>query len=390
MPLAVGLSAAGPEIIALSPKVRASFAGASPQSDWLPLTAMRRALNVAVRRIRGEALLYSPVPGHAGLRRQLTLLANHWGADFSSDELIVTAGATQALRLALRATCRPGEVVAVESPTYFGQLILLEALGLKALEVPTDPATGMDISALAALLERFSVGAVIACPTVQNPLGTIMSLAAKRALVALLERARIPLIEDDVYGDLAYGHSRPPACKAFDSCGNVLYCSSLSKTLAPGWRTGWIAAGRFRDRVLQLRWEESLAGSGLIEAALSEFLASGEYRRHLRRFRPRIETAVRAVTARVEASFPAGTRISRPTAGYLLWIELPQTIDVRALSRRALSEGISVAPGQMFSPRAQYTHHFRLSCAQSVSPQLLGALDRLGELCHEAQRCSHD
>ncbi len=380
-PYEVGLSASAFDITSVSRDVRVSFAGASPHPDWLPLGGMRRALNVAMRRAAGDGLLYSPAPGYGGLRHQLTLLARSWGADFSSDEVVVTAGATQALRLALRVTCRAGDIVAVESPTYFGLLTLLEGLGLKALEVPTDPRAGMDIAALATTLEQYSVAAVIASPTVQNPLGTIMPLASKRALVAMLERKGVPLIEDDVYGDLAEGRTRPPACKAFDGTGNVLYCSSVSKTLAPGWRTGWIAAGRYTGQLMKLRWEESLAGSPVLERALAEFLASGDYRRHLRKFRSRINTAVKAIAARVQACFPAGTRISRPLGGYLLWVELPAAIEAREVYSRALSLGIGIAPGQIFSPRAQYAHHLRLSCAQSVTPELLHALDRLGELC---------
>jgi DNA-binding transcriptional MocR family regulator len=382
-PRAVGLSATAFDITSASRGMQVSLAGASPHPDWLPLGAMRRALNAAVRRAKGNALLYSAVPGDERLRHQLALLAHSWGADFSRDEVTVTCGATQALRLALRVTCRAGDIVAIESPTYFGLLTLLESLGLKALEVPTDPVSGMDVAALAALLERYPVAAVIASPTVQNPLGAIMPLESKRALVAMLESARVPLIEDDVYGDLAGAAARPPACKAFDGTGNVLYCSSVSKTLAPGWRSGWIAAGCYADRVLRLRWEESLAGSPVLEWALAEFLASGDYRRHLRLFRPRIDAAVKAIAARVQAGFPPGTRISRPAAGYLLWVELPVTVDAREVYARALSLGIGIAPGQIFSSRAQYTHHLRLSCAQFVSPKLLHALDGLGAVCCE-------
>jgi DNA-binding transcriptional MocR family regulator len=382
-PQTVGLSATAFEITSAARGMPVSLGAASPNPDWLPLGALRRSLNTALRRATGNALLYSAVPGDEGLRHQLALLGNAWGADFSREDVIVTHGATQALRLALRVTCRAGDIVAVESPTYFGLLTLLESLGIQALEVPTDPVSGLDVPALGALLERHAVAAVIASPTVQNPLGAIMPLAAKRALVSLLERARVPLIEDDVYGDLAAGATRPPACKAFDGTGNVLYCSSVSKTLAPGWRGGWIAAGRYADRVLALRWEESLAGSPVLERALAEFLASGDYRRHLKVFRPRITTAVKAVAARVQAGFPPGTRISRPVAGYLLWVELPETVDAREVYSRALSLGIGVAPGQIFSPRAQYTHHLRLSCAQIVSPKLLHALDQMGALCCE-------
>jgi DNA-binding transcriptional MocR family regulator len=194
---------------------------------------------------------------------------------------------------------------------------------------------------------------------------------------------KTPFIEDDVYGDLVSGEPRAPACKAFDESGNVLYCTSVSKTLAPGWRMGWIAAGRYYERVLRARLEDSLAGPPLIEAALAEFLASGEYERHLRRLRPKLQMGVRAVAARVEASFPEGTRISRPDAGFLLWIELPRSVDALKVHARAMAEGISVSPGQLFSPQSSFTHHLRLNCANELTPQLLRAVDRIGEICRE-------
>jgi DNA-binding transcriptional MocR family regulator len=276
--------------------------------------------------------------------------------------------------------------VAIESPAYFGLLLLLQSLGLKALEIATHPTHGLDLQHLAVALRRQRVAAVVACPTAQNPLGTVMSIDDKRRLVELLEAAGVPLIEDDVFGDLAGEDARPPGCKAFDLSGNVLYCSSISKSMAPGWRIGWIAAGRFHERVLQMRWEESLAGSPLLEAAAAEMFARGEYRRHLRRFCPKVTGAVKAVAARVEASFPSGTRIARPAAGFLLWIELPPEVDAFAVHHHALEAGISVAPGHLFSAQGQFTHHVRLSCAAPVTPPLLRAVDVLAGICAEQVR----
>ncbi|MDR3509645.1 MAG: PLP-dependent aminotransferase family protein [Caulobacteraceae bacterium] len=362
----------------------APLGAALPDPDWLPVAALQRALNSAARRLGNGSQTYSPPPGRADLRRQIALRAADWGARFGPEDLIITAGETQAMRLALRATCRPGDVVAVESPTYFGVLLLLESLGLKALEIPTDPRDGLDVEFLAQAIARRRPAAVIASPTVQNPLGASLSLEAKRALVALLTRADIPLIEDDVYGDLGPGDPRPSACKAFDEAGIVIHCSSLSKTLAPGWRIGWIAAGRYHAEVLKARLEESLAGPPLLEAALAEFLAGGDYDRHLRRFRPKIQAGVRAVASRAEAQFPQGARISRPTAGFLLWVELPAHIDALEIHRRALAEGISVSPGQLFSPQSSFSHHLRLNCANEPTPRLLRAIDRLGEICAKA------
>ena len=307
-----------------------------------------------------------------------------WGALFGADNLIITAGATQALRLALRAVCQPGDAVAIEQPAYFGTLLLLEDLGLKALQIPTDPVEGLLLAPLEEALQRHRPAAVLASPTVQNPLGASMPVARKRDLVALLAGMGIPLIEDDVYGDLAGDAQRPPACKAFDRCGNVIYCSSLSKTLAPGWRIGWIAAGRYHSTVLQARMAGEWAGAPLIEAAASELLASGDYDRHLRQLKLRIAQGMQAIIAQVETSFPPGTRVAAPEAGFLIWVKLPSKIDALEVHRRALALGIGVSPGPLFSPGAAELQNFlRLNGANEPTRHLLKAVEQLGRLCHD-------
>jgi DNA-binding transcriptional MocR family regulator len=279
--------------------------------------------------------------------------------------------------------CQPGDAVAIEQPAYFGTLLLLEDLGLKALQIPTDPIEGLLLAPLADAINRHRPAAVLASPTVQNPLGASMPVARKQELVALLERAGIPLIEDDVYGNLAGDGQRPPPCKAFDQRGNVIYCSSLSKTLAPGWRIGWIAAGRYHPQVLQARMAGDWAGAPLLETAASYVLASGDYERHLRRLKVRVEKGVRAVIARVEASFPLGTCVTAPEAGFLLWVELPHPINALEVHRRALALGIGVSPGPLFSPGAELQNFLRLNCANEPTAQLLNAVDQIGAICDE-------
>jgi len=385
-PQLITMAALARSVFSGSDQVIAPLGAALPDASWLPVAELQRALNAAARRIRGGAQTYSTPPGRADLRRQIALRAAAWGARFGSDDLVITAGETQAMRLALRATCRAGDTVAIESPSYFGILLLLESLGLKALEIPTDPRRGLDVELLASAIDRHHPAAVIASPNVQNPLGASLSAEAKQALVDLLIRTDTPLIEDDVYGDLGPGEPRSPACKALDEAGIVLHCSSLSKTLAPGWRIGWIAAGRYHERVLNARLEESLSGTPLFEAALAEYLAGGDYDRHLRRLRLKIQGGVRAIASRVEETFPEGTRFSRPDAGFLLWVELPPSVDSLDVHRRALAEGISVSPGQLFSPQSRFSHHLRLNCANEPTARLLRCVGRIGEICKALDR----
>ena len=370
-PVPVTMSAIARSLFGSAEARLVPLGAALPDPAWLPVDALQRALHTAGRRLDARGQSYSLPPGRADLRRKIAARAAQWGALFGADDLIITAGATQALRLALRAVCQPGDAVAIEQPAYFGTLLLLEDLGLKALEA----------------VQRHRPAAVLASPTVQNPLGASMPVARKQALVALLADKGIPLIEDDVYGDLAGGAQRPPACKAFDRDGNVIYCSSLSKTLAPGWRIGWIAAGRYHSAVLQARMAGEWAGAPLIEAAANEILASGDYDRHLRHLKLRIAEGMRAIITRVEACFPPGTRVAAPEAGFLIWVQLPSRIDALEVHRRALALGIGVSPGPLFSPgAAELQNYLRLNGANEPTPALLHAVEQLGIVCHELAR----
>ncbi|HHT5654145.1 TPA: PLP-dependent aminotransferase family protein [Klebsiella pneumoniae] len=382
-PVPVTMSAVARSLFSSAEARLVPLGAALPDPIWLPTNTLQRALQTATRRLDAHGQSYSLPPGRADLRRNIAVRAAQWGARFGSDDLVITAGATQALRLALRAVCQPGDVVAIEQPAYFGTLLLLEDLGLKALQIPTDPAEGLLLASLDEAIQRHRPAAVLASPTVQNPLGASMPVTRKQELVALIERAGIPLIEDDVYGDLAGEGQRPPACKAFDQSGSVIYCSSLSKTLAPGWRIGWVAAGRYHTQVLQARMAGDWAGAPLLEAAASNILASGDYDRHLRRLKFRISEGVQAVIARVKASFPQGTHVTVPTAGFLLWIELPHPLNSLVVHRRALALGIGVSPGLLFSPGAEFQNFLRLNCANEPSSTLLNAVEKIGALCHE-------
>jgi DNA-binding transcriptional MocR family regulator len=380
-PVPVTMSAIARSLFGSAEARLVPLGAALPDPAWLPVDTLR-ALQTAGRRLDARAEL-QPAPGESRPAQKDCRARCTVGALFGADDLIITAGATQALRLALRAVCQPGDAVAIEQPAYFGTLLLLEDLGLKALQIPTDPVEGLLLAPLEEALQRHRPAAVLASPTVQNPLGASMPVARKRDLVALLAGMGIPLIEDDVYGDLAGDAQRPPACKAFDRCGNVIYCSSLSKTLAPGWRIGWIAAGRYHSTVLQARMAGEWAGAPLIEAAASEILASGDYDRHLRQLKLRIAQGMQAIIAQVETSFPPGTR-RRSRSRFSDLGKLPSKIDALEVHRRALALGIGVSPGPLFSPGAAELQNFlRLNGANEPTRHLLKAVEQLGRLCHD-------
>lgn len=349
----------------------------------LPTNRLRRLLAAQVRAAQHGGAEYDEPRGFPPLRHQIARRALDWGCTLSPDELIVTYGATEALNLSLLAVARRGDTIAVESPTFFGILQMLEAHGLRALEIPSDPRHGMRLDALDAGLKRHRVAAVVAVPNFSNPLGSLMPDANKQKLVAMLARREIPLIEDDIFGDLHYGPSRPHVAKSFDRRGLVLLCGSFSKTLAHGYRIGWVAPGRFQDRVQLLKHSQTVATTTLPQRAIATFLEGGGYDRHLRTLRRSIAESMQRLESAVVEHFPRGTRMTRPQGGMLLWVELPRRVDAIELYRRGLAEGITIAPGPVFSARQRLGHFIRLNAGIEWTARVEVALARLGQVAAE-------
>lgn len=354
---------------------------AVPDPAYLPTHAVARALARIARTERSRAAAYMMPPGAPELRRQIARRMSQTGGSISADEVIITTGCQEALSLALRAVTRPGDVVAVESPAFYGLLHVLESLELEALEIPAEPREGVALDALGFALDRWKVAACVLVPNFSNPLGYCMSDDRKRALVELLAQRGIPLIEDDVYGDLGFGNRRPSTCKGLMPQADILYCSSFSKTLSPGLRIGWVAAGgRHRERIEYLKYVTSIASPTVPQLATAELLENGRYERYLREVRGRYASAVARMSDAVMNYFPEGTRISQPVGGFVLWVELPHDVDGFDLARRALSQGVSIAPGTLFSASGKFRNFIRLSCARVWDARLERALLNLAKL----------
>jgi len=354
------------------------LATAIPGPDLLPTKPLNR-LMAWVARHRGEqGVNYDFPPGNEALRRQVARRSLDWGCSLSPDDIVTTCGTMEALNLCLRAVAKPGDTIAIESPTFYG--ILQASLGMRALEIPTHPRDGIDLDALEQAIKKNKVKACLLIPNFNNPLGCCMPDNNKKQLVEMLGRREIPLIEDDIYGDIYFGAARPKTAKAFDKEGLVLLCSSFSKTIAPGYRVGWTAPGRFKAQVEHLKSMNTIATATLPQMAVARFLESGGYDRHLRKLRKALATQVQRVTLAVRQYFPEGTRITRPTGGFVLWVELPKSVDSLELYRKALEKKISIAPGPIFSAKQKYQNFIRLSCGQAWSDSLEQALKTLGRL----------
>ena len=355
---------------------------AIPGAELVPTAKLQRIVSTIARRQPHSMATYGMPPGREELRRQIALRARDWGASVTADELIITNGCMEALNLCLRAVARPGDIIALESPTYFGVLQIIESLGMKALEVPTHPREGVSLEALALAIERETVKACLLMPNFSNPLGSTMPDAAKRRLVQMLAERDIPLIEDGVYNALHFSATPPYSAKAYDRKGMVMLCSSYTKCLAPGFRVGWVAPGRYYEQVRLLKFMSSGGTPELLQLAVAEFLENGGYERHLRSVQRTYSRLTELTQGAVARHFPAGTRATRPSGGFVLWVELPKGCDAVELYDRALQEHVGFAPGPMFSVTDRYRNCLRLSCAVPWTPRIEHALVRLGELAH--------
>ena len=321
---------------------------ALPGPEVLPVDRVMATLRDVTRHHGLEVWDYMHPNGHALFTHHLARRSLSYQVPVTAEDIIVTSGAMEALSLALRSVSRPGDTVAVESPTYYGSLLLLETHQRKVVEVPTHPRYGISLTALEKVFRRGGVAACMVSANAQNPLGFTMSEERKQALVALSARYQVPLIENDVWGDTVYQDGALPA-KAFDKEGLVLYCNSFSKTLMPGLRIGWAAAGRFQKRFRELKQLSTITSTSISQIVMGRLLESGFYAQHQRDLRAHLSQQVEAMAAEVRRWFPEGTRLTRPTGGCVLWVRLPGKVDTVTLFQRAAAQGIHVFPGGVFS-----------------------------------------
>ncbi len=354
----------------------------SPYPDPAPFPWPRisQYANALARRSQHWSVMDDLPPGNPELIRQIARRHMENGLAVDPSEIIITVGATEAINLCLQAVARPGDTVAVESPTFYAMLHAIERMGMRALEIPTDPREGISIEALSEVLAQQRVAACMVMPNFQNPLGFEMPDARKRELVALLNEHDIPVIENDVYNELYYGDSHPTSLKAYDSKGLVLHCSSFSKSLTANYRIGWALPGRYTAQVEKLKFLNTLTTPTLPQMAIADYLQQDGYDRHLRKVRKGYAQRARMMAAAVLRFFPDGTRVSEPQGGYVLWVELPPGVDAMKLYAQALERKITIGPGHMFSARGSYPNCIRLNYSYPWTKEIEDALRMLGRL----------
>ena len=357
---------------------------ANPSPEILPTAKLARMIAAKARSQAYEVVGYADPAGHPKMRKQLARRASDWGCLLTANDFVVTNGTSEALALALQATCPPRSAVLVESPTYYGILEIIQSRGLRVVELPTDPRTGVSPDDVAKAIRSFpNIGACLLVTNFSNPLGSELPPEKKKELVSILADSKVPLIEDDIFGDLCLsGAHRPITAKSFDKEGLVLLCSSISKTLAPGLRVGWISPGKFRDRILQLKTNQTLTCPTITQMAVAEFLEHGAYDAHLRKIRGFFSEQLQRFSSAIVRYFPQNTRVSRPQGGFVLWIEFDPKLNTTKLAARAMNRHrISVAPGSIFSANGQnFLNCLRISCGYPWSAEIDEALKTIGRL----------
>lgn len=347
-----------------------------------PAQALKKALFAGMKDPTLSAPVSDSLLGLPRLRRAIARRYLDLGYSIPLDEIIITNGGMEAIYLALKAVTKPGDIVLIDSPMFFAGLQLLERLDLKTIEVPTHPNEGLDLGQLDGTLSRYKVAACLLMTNCHNPLGFTMSEEKKRALTALLEKHNVPLVENDVYTELQFDLRHVRASKAFDKKGLILHCGSFTKSLAPGYKIGWVAAGRFRDKVIDLKFVTSLGTNTPTQAAIAHYLQYGSYDRHLRKLRSVVQSRITDMMKAVETYFPTSTRFTQPKGGYVLWIQMPEKIDALSLFHTAAMSNIGVAPGPIFSASRKYKNFIRLNCSHAWSPAIEQSIRWLGAQTH--------
>lgn len=357
-----------------------SLSSAYPASDLLPTAKIQKAIVEATRANKGKLLPYALPQGNKALRNIIGKQLLEWGDYYSPEEMLITNGCMEALNLCLRAVVRPGDIIAMDQLTYFGIAQIVEHLSLQVIAIPVHYEKGLDIDFLEEAIGSFPVKVCLSVTNFNNPTGISIPTEQKKRLVQLLSRHEIPLIEDDIYGDLYFDATRPSTCKQFDQEGWVLYCSSFSKTLAPGFRVGYCLPGRFLPQVVQQKRILSISTNSLVQLALVHFLQKGRYGFYLRKLRTALHKQAQQYAQAIRTYFPPAVRFVMPAGGMVLWLSFPLTFDGYLLFKAAKEQDIGISPGQVFAVEGSFKHHIRLSFSRPYDEKVDAGLQRLGQL----------
>lgn len=353
-----------------------------PSIELLPVAKMNKAIINATRTLHDSGLNYDKY-GNQNLKKQIAKRSLMWGGKLKEDDIITTSGSIDAISFCMLALTQRGDTIVVESPIYFGILHMAKSLGLKVLELPTNPVTGIDIDALKKTLETKKVRLCLLVSNFSNPIGSCMPDEHKKSVVQLMEKHNVPLIEDDLFGDLYFGNQRPTCCKTYDESGLIMLCSSFSKTLAPGYRVGWLVPGKFKEKIARTKYYHTLYTTSITHEAVGRFLENDRYENHLRKLRQTLHRNSLQFLRCISQYFPDDSRVSNPRGGLHLWVELNKHANTVDLYNTAMANKISIAPGRMFTLQNQYNNCLKLNYGLVWNEQVEAALKLLGNLASQ-------
>ena len=351
-----------------------------PSNELLPIAKLNKGMIQAMRQLPNSGTSYEEIQGNTNLRKEIARWSFTWGGALTEEDIITTPGCITAISHCLMTLTKPGDTIITESPVYFGVLQLAKSLGLYVMELPTNMTTGIELDALKKALSTKKVKACVLMSNFSNPSGSMMPNEHKKEVVRLMEFYNIPLIEDDIHGDLYFGSSRPTNCKTYDESGIVLCCSSVSKSLAPGYRVGWVSPGKFKKEILRTKLYHTISSPTITHEVVGDFLKNGRYENHLRKIRQILNHNCNNYINTVLESFPKGTKVSQPQGGFFLWVELDSKIDTADLYHLAMKHQISIAPGRIFSLQDQFSNCMRLSFGLPWTNELRQSIQTLGKL----------
>jgi len=357
-----------------------NLAMAVPDASLLPVAKLNKSVMHVLRNDKDSCVQYEHVQGNLELRKQIAKLSFNWGGKIKPEDVIVTGGCLEAITMCLRAVTQPGDTVAVESPNYFGIFQAIESMGLKVVEISSCFIDGLELDCLEEAINKFPIKAVVCIPNFNNPLGGCMPDEHKRKLVEMITKHNIPLIEDDIYGELYFGKNRPRTCKYYDTKGLVMHCSSLSKSLTPGYRIGWTIPGKFLEQVKQSKRTQNISSPTLTQAAVAHYLQYGRYEYHLKNLRKALHTQCLRYMQAIIDYFPEDTKVSRPHGGFVLWVHLNKKVNGFKLRTEAMKHNISIVPGKIFSPCGENDNCIRISFGKPWNDDADYGLMMLGKL----------
>lgn len=355
----------------------------APDISLLPVAKLNRSMNQALRLAEDSCIKYESVSGNMELRRHIARQALRWKGTVDPGEVVITQGAIESLVLCLMTITKPGDTIAIGRPTYYSIYNIIKNLGLKVLEINIHPSEGTDMDYLEKCLKKYNIAACIFITNFNNPTGYCMKDGEKEKLTGMLSKSNVPLIEDDIYGEIYFGSSRPRTCKSFDKNGMVMLCSSFSKTLVPGYRVGWCLPGKFIDRFLDIKLMHTVSSPSPTQAAIAQFFNAGRFDLHMNKLRKTLHIESILYRKAVTDYFPEGTRITKPEGGFVLWVELHKKIDAVDIFYAALEKNISIWPGQIFSASEGFQNFLRISFGTPMNEQMENSIKMLGEIVSE-------